>query len=565
MSASNIKVADYIFQAIQKQGVDFVPIYQSGNALHLINAVGKNKKLREFVNYHEQANGLAAEAYGRFKKLGVCCVGAGPAATNLSSAVMSAYCDSIPSLFVTGQVGMFHNKLNRKIRQRGFQEVDVQAHMKPITKYSVMVKKVENIRFELEKCIYLATNGRPGPVVIDVPYNIQVSKINPNKLKSFKPPIKKSKISYYQSISKQLLNEIDRSKKPLILLGGGAQNLKNNNLVLKLLNKLNIPVATTWQSADMLYYDFPLNMGCAGRSGNRSAVYSIQECDLLVSFGCRFTTKVVINEKTFASKARKISFDIDKYEFLQGLIKFDKGYEVDLKEFLPALNKEVSKKSFVKFNKNEWNKRISTLKKEYYKIDETIKSRDKKYISPFKFINQLFLEAKNNAIFIPDAGMNITWTYQANMLKKGQRIFTGLGASPMGYALPASVGAYYATKSDQTIVLAGDGGFQMNIQELQAVAFHKLPIKIIILNNESLGNTRFPAQRMFGNSTGNDNKGGYGWPDFVKVAKSYGIEAMNIKNSKNLKPQIRKVLRSKKPILVDVRIDPKQFMLDTPI
>ena len=188
------------------------------------------------------------------------------------------------------------------------------------------------------------------------------------------------------------MNEIERSKKPLILLGGGAQNVKNNNLVLKLLKKLNVPVTTTWQSADMLYYDFPLNMGSA-RSGNRSAVYSIQECDLLISFGCRFTTKVVINEKTFASKA-KISFDIDKYEFLQGLIKFDKGYGVDLKEFLPVLNKEVSKKSFVKFNKDEWKKRISVLKKEFYKIDETIKSKDKKYISPFKFINQLFLEAK---------------------------------------------------------------------------------------------------------------------------------------------------------------------------
>jgi len=175
------------------------------------------------------------------------------------------------------------------------------------------------------------------------------------------------------------------------------------------------------------------------------------------------------------------------------------------------------------------------------------------------------MQAKKNAVFIPDAGMNITWTYQANRLKKGQRLFTGAGASPMGYALPAAIGAYFATKSDQTIVIAGDGGFQMNIQELQAIAFHKLPIKIIILNNESLGNTRFPAQKMFGNSTGNDVKGGYGWPDFIKVAKAYGIEAMNIKNTSNFKPQIDKILRSKKPILVDVRIDPKQFMLDTPI
>ena len=180
-------------------------------------------------------------------------------------------------------------------------------------------------------------------------------------------------------------------------------------------------------------------------------------------------------------------------------------------------------------------------------------------------MQNLFEVSSNKAIFIPDAGMNITWTYQGNRLKKGQKIFTGLGASPMGYALPASIGAYYATKSNQVVVLAGDGGFQMNIQELQALAFHNLPIKVFILNNESLGNTRFPAQRLFGNSTGNDVKGGYGWPDFVKVAKAYNIKSMNFENKKDFKSQLRKIMNYKKPILVDVRIDPLQFMLDTPI
>ena len=400
---------------------------------------------------------------------------------------MSAYCDSIPTLFVTGQVGMFHNKQKRKIRQRGFQEVDVTSHMKPITKYSVLVTKLENLRYELEKCIYLAKSGRPGPVVIDIPFNVQIAEINPNKLKKFIPPKKINNTKKYEFISKELISEIKKSRKPVIILGGGVQNLKNNDLVLKLLSKLNIPVTTTWAASDILYHDFHLNLGNAGRSGNRSAIYAIQESDLLISFGCRFTTKVVTNEKTFASKAKKINFDIDKFEFLQGLIKFDKGYQVDLKEFLPALNKYIGKINFSKKNDLSWPKRIDDLRKNEYIIDETISSKNKKYISPFKFISNLFLLAKRNAIFIPDAGMNITWTYQANRLKKGQKLFTGSGASPMGYALPAAIGAYYATKSDQTIVIAGDGGFQMNIQELQAIAFHKLPIKIIILNNESLG------------------------------------------------------------------------------
>jgi acetolactate synthase-1/2/3 large subunit len=560
---TKIKVADYIFSEVQKLNVDFVPIYQSGNALHLINAVGENKKIKAFVNYHEQANGLAAEAYGRFKKLGVCCSGSGPAATNLSTAIMSAYCDSIPTFFVTGQVGMFHNKKNRKIRQRGFQEVDVKSHMQPITKYSVLVDKVENIRFELEKCLYLAMSGRPGPVVMDVPYNVQVAQVDPKKLKGFTQP--KSKKQNFDQIFKYVLKEIKNSSKPMILLGGGAQSLKNNDLMLKFLSKLNLPVVTTWLATDMLYYNYPLNLGNLGRSGNRSAVYSVQESDLLLSFGSRLTTKVITNEKTFAKNAKVISFDIDKAELKEGLIKFHKGFEVNLKDFIPNFYKYLNSTKYSYTYKKEWEIKISELKKNHYAIDETYKSKNSKYVSPYKFMNNLFDVSSKNAIFIPDAGMNITWTYQGNKLKKGQKIFTGLGASPMGYALPASIGAYYATKSNQVVVLAGDGGFQMNIQELQALAFHNLPIKVFILNNESLGNTRFPAQKLFGNSTGNDIKGGYSWPDFVKVAKAYNISAMTFDNKKNFKTQLKKIMNYKKPILVDVRIDPLQFMLDTPI
>lgn len=560
---TKIKVADYIFSEVQKLNVDFVPIYQSGNALHLINAVGENKKIKAFVNYHEQANGLAAEAYGRFKKLGVCCSGSGPAATNLSTAIMSAYCDSIPTFFVTGQVGMFHNKKNRKIRQRGFQEVDVKSHMQPITKYSVLVDKVENIRFELEKCLYLAMSGRPGPVVMDVPYNVQIAQVDPKKLKGFTQP--KTKKQNFDQIFKYVLKEIKNSSKPMILLGGGAQSLKNNDLMLKFLSKLNLPVVTTWLATDMLYYNYPLNLGNLGRSGNRSAVYSVQESDLLLSFGSRLTTKVITNEKTFAKNAKVISFDIDKAELKEGLIKFHKGFEVNLKDFIPNFYKYLNSTKYSYTYKKEWEIKISELKKNHYAIDETYKSKNSKYVSPYKFMNKLFDVSSKNAIFIPDAGMNITWTYQGNKLKKGQKIFTGLGASPMGYALPASIGAYYATKSNQVVVLAGDGGFQMNIQELQALAFHNLPIKVFILNNESLGNTRFPAQKLFGNSTGNDIKGGYSWPDFVKVAKAYNISAMTFDNKKNFKTQLKKIMNYKKPILVDVRIDPLQFMLDTPI
>ena len=566
---TKIKTSDYIFKEIAKHKVDFVPIYQSGNALHLIDAVGGNPDIQEFVNYHEQASGLAAEAYGRFKKLGVCLVGSGPAATNLSTAIMSSYCDSIPCLFITGQVGMFHNKKNRRVRQRGFQEVDVVEHMKPITKYAKLVDKPEDIRFELEKAIHIAISGRPGPVVLDVPFNVQVNEIDPSLLKSFQPEAIENNEEFENESYKLIIDLIKMAKNPVLLIGGGIRGCEDTELTLSLFKKLNLPIATTWAATDLLYFDHPLNLGNIGRSGNRSAIYAVQNSDLILSLGCRFTTKVIINEKEFAKNAKIIGVDIDEGELEDGLIKIDTKINMNLNRFIPGLNTFMKLNKIEKLDlKNEWNESVKRLKADHYLIDESINKNDKNdynYVSPYYFINKLFEVAGNDAIVIPDAGMNITWTYQANRLKKGQRLFTGAGASPMGYALPAAIGAYYATKSNQVIVIAGDGGFQMNIQELQAIAFHDLPIKIFIMNNETLGNTNFPATKMFGRSIGNDNKHGYGWPDFAEVAKSYKIKSTKFDSSTNIESELEKILSSKSSTLVDVKIDPEQFMLDTPI
>ena len=206
---NKIKASEYIVKIISEHGIDFVPIYQSGNALNLIDAVGTNQKIKEFVNYHEQGCGLAAEAYGRFKNFGVCIVGSGPAATNLSTAVMSAYCDSIPCLFITGQVGMFHNKKNKRVRQRGFQEVDVVEHMRPITKYAKLIENIDDLRYELEKGIDLAVSGRPGPVVLDIPFNIQISEVEPEHLKSYSKNTTITDIKEDEKIFESIIQEIN--------------------------------------------------------------------------------------------------------------------------------------------------------------------------------------------------------------------------------------------------------------------------------------------------------------------------------------------------------------------
>ena len=562
---TQIKLSDYVFDKISEYGIDFVPIYPSGNALHLIDSAGTNKKIKEFVNYHEQASGIAAEAYGRFKPFGVCLAGAGPAATNLSTPILSSYNDSIPCLFITGQVGMFHNKKNKNVRQRGFQEVDVVAHMKPITKYSKLVENADDIRYEIEKAIYIATSGRPGPVVLDIPFNVQIAKIDPDKLKSFKIEKKETKIEDDEIYFQFIFDSLKSSKRPVILLGGGVRIYKDTNITLKLLEKLNLPVVTTWGAADILRHSDNLNLGNIGRGGNKSAIYAVQESDLLLSLGCRFTPKEIINEKEFAKNSKIIAIDIDQGELDDALVSIDKKINRDLIEFIPRFNDFLNKKSFKKiFLNNDWDNKIKKLKKDYYIIDETMKVTGSQYVSPYLMMNKLFETANENAIFISDAGMNMNWTYQANRLKGDQRMFAGLGSSPMGYALPASIGAYYATKCDQIIVIAGDGGFQMNIQELQALSYHKLPIKIFIFNNESLGNTRFPSYQMFdGRTTGNENKSGYGYPSFKDVAQAYKIKAQVFNSNTNIDNELKKILNTNEPFLVDVKIDPNQFMAET--
>ena len=563
-----MNVSEFIIKEIENTGVDFIPIYQSGNALKLIDEAGKSNKITTVVPYHEQAVSMAVEAYARFKGFGVGIVGAGPAASNLATGVMAAYCDSIPCLFITGQVGMYHSMRGKAVRQRGFQELDVEGLMKPITKYSKLVDKAEDIKYELRKAIYIAKSGRPGPVLLDIPFNVQQTDIDPDELRDFQEPAPEPLVSD-QQLSKHcqlVYEELSHAKRPVIMLGGGIRISGQATNIQELVKNLQIPVVTTWAAADIFGHDNPLYLGNVGRGGNRSAIYAIQECDFLLGLGTRFTTKAIIDDRIFASKAKITAVDIDLGELSDGLVNIEHQINCDLAQFVPALlgfSEEVSYRGVTK----EWREYHEHLRTTEYIIDESreVDGDQYTYLSPYVFMRSLFEELSDNAIVIPDAGMNLTWTYQGSRVRPGQRIVAALGASPMGYAVPAAVGAYYANKDSEIICIVGDGGFQMNIQELETVRFNDIPIKIFVMNNESLGNTRFPAISMFGRSTGNDAAGGYGCPDFVEVANAYGLEAHVLDRNSDLIPSLRSILDSTDPCLIDVKIDPEQFMLDTPL
>jgi len=302
---NKVSVARYIVSLIENLPIDFVPVFQGGVIMKMIDEVGESKKLNYIVPNHEQALAMMVDGYARLKGFGVGMATSGPGAVNLATGIACSYYDSIPCLYITGQVGMFHVKGDRKIRQRGFQETDVVNLLRPITKFTEMLTKPEDARYVFEKAIYLATSGRPGPVVIDLPYNVQREMINPKTLRGYIPP----EVDYISgndvnSAAKEVIQKLRRAKKPLILLGGGARLSNMGEKIIKFLKKNDLPFVSTWSAADICSFDLEMYLGNLGKSGSLGAVKSAQECDLLLCLGTRFTTKTIINEKSLQSKQR---------------------------------------------------------------------------------------------------------------------------------------------------------------------------------------------------------------------------------------------------------------------
>ena len=475
LKGKEISVASYLVSLIEDLNINFVPVLQGGAIMKMIDEVGESKKLNYIVPNHEQALAMMVDGYARIKGFGVGMVTSGPGAVNLATGIACSYYDSIPCLYITGQVGMFHVKGERKVRQRGFQETDVVSVLKPITKFSELLTNAEDVKYVFEKAVHLATTGRPGPVVIDLPYNVQRQMINPEKLHGYSAP----NIDYISGknlidIVKDVVKDLHRAKKPIILVGGGVRVSNMQDKILSFLQKTGFPVVSTWGAADIFSDDIEMYIGNVGKSGSPSCVESVQECDLLLCLGSRFTPKIIINEKKFAEKAKVIAVDIDLAELEEGITTPDVKINADLKEFIPVLIEHIGN-SFVT---TDWKNQVLHFKNQNFL--PTAQNKSGSFVDPFKFVRKLFEEAPDNAIFITDAGANLTWVMQGYKIKKGQRLISAWGNSPMGYSFPASIGAYFADKSRPVIALTGDGGLQMNIQELQTVVGNNVNLKLFI-------------------------------------------------------------------------------------
>ncbi|OGI78948.1 hypothetical protein A3F19_02805 [Candidatus Nomurabacteria bacterium RIFCSPHIGHO2_12_FULL_37_29] len=555
-----MQLAQYVAKFLKEEGIKHVFAVSGGASLRLIHAIAETPGIDFVCPQHEQAGAMAADGYARVTGgLGAAMVTSGPGATNLLTGVCSAYYDSIPTIFITGQVATFRMKGNTGVRQIGFQETNTVDIFKSITKYVVLINDSLDIRYELEKACYLAKSGRPGPVLIDIPDNLQRKEIDPAKLKSFKVKSQNQKTSSkLNSQVKQSVRLIRPAKRPVIVLGWGIRLAKAEKEITEFINKSGFPVVPTWAVADLLPASHPSMVGTFGTHGTRHANFTVQNSDLILAIGTRLDTKATGSPpNTFAREAKKVVVDIDPSElgkFKKFGLKIDLTIDADAKEFLEVLNTSISHDDIQDIS--EWRNQINYWKKtypvclpKYYKEQE---------VNPYVFVKKLSEECREgNTIFI-DTGCTVGWMMQAFDFKKNQRLYHDWNNTAMGWALPASIGASFALRKSPIICVTGDGSLQMNIQELATVIKHRLPIKIFLINNHGHSMIQQTQDQWLGSKYfASSISGGLAFPDFLEVAKAYGFKVVNITKNKELYAKIKDVLNSKGPIFCNVEIDPR--------
>lgn len=533
-----MKLSDYMAQFLAKK-VNTVFVGNGGCVIHILDSLDRQAGIKLIPCENEQGASIAAEAYSRVQgNLGVAVATSGPGMINLMQGIACAYYDSIPVLYISGEAPTSQLKGDQPLRQLGFQEMDVSSIVHSITKYAILLTDPCRVRYELEKLVYMAKTGRPGPVLLDLPDDLQRAEINPEELESFHPEERRPRgISREIARMSAMIAEADR---PVIIAGGGIKLSKTEQLAKALIRESGIPVLTTWATIDMFTEDFPGLIGNFGVSANRPGNFAIQTADLVISLGSRLDThETGSNPATFAPKAKKIVIDIDTSELNKknGMVA-DLKIQCDLRDFLNGiLPSSMKTKDLTAWKKRigEWRRRYSICPCDYYKQKEKVNS--------YVFMNELSKETIKGDIIITDAGGTLTKTMQGYAMRKEQTLFSAFNHSPMGYAFPAAIGAHYAAPDRNVICITGDGGMNMNIQELETYKYNKLPIKVFILNNGEYGIIKQTQDTwMHSRYVASDRNSGVGSPDFVRIAQAYGITTETINDHSELNSKIKFIL-----------------------
>jgi acetolactate synthase-1/2/3 large subunit len=555
-----MKVSDIVIKFIEEINVKHVFFLPGGGCMHIIDSLGKSKILKKICCLHEQAATIAAESYAQYtNNIGVAIVTSGPGSTNAITGVAGAWIDSTPIMVISGQVKRSDLTGNRGVRQFGVQEINITQIIKSITKYAITIMNPLEIKYHLQKAYYMATNGRKGPVWIDIPLDVQGAIVEECHLKKYFCALE-NKIQLHNSkmFQQKLLKTIhllSKSKRPIILAGNGIRLSNSIKLFHALINKLNIPILLTWKASDLLWENHKLYCGKPGVIGQRGANFIQQTADFILCIGARLDLcQVGFNYSNFAPKAKKIIVDIDENEIKKLYPYYEIAFPVDAKFFIKEFLKIVNSSKLKNFS--NWLLKCKKINEKYPVILNKYKKPFRK-VNPYYLIDILSDVLKENDLIVPgSSGACAEITQQAFRLKKGQRIQNTPGLGSMGFGLPASIGACLASNKKRTISIIGDGGLQHNIQELETLARLKLPIKLFVLNNNGYGSIKNMQKLRFnGNYVGCDPKSGLTFPDTCKIAKAYGIKTTRIYSQFNLRKKILDVINNKGPIICDVVID----------
>lgn len=556
-----IRLSDYVISFLEKNGIKDVFLVSGGNLMYLLESLRINKKINYICNHHEQASAMAAEAYSKMtNEIGFAMVTSGPGGTNAITGVAGAWIDSNPMLVISGQSYESQTVGDSGLRQLGVQEINIVDIVRPITKYAVMVRDPKKIKYHLEKALYIAKSGRPGPVWIDIPINIQMAKIEEDELDSFIPrKIEKIENNLDEKI-KLSIEMIKQAKRPIILLGNGVRLGKAEKQFFELAEKLSIPIVTSRNANDLIWENHELYAGRTGSFGQRAANLAVQNSDLLLSIGSRVAlalTGWAYND--FAREAKKIVVDIDVTELNKPIIKPDLPINCDAKEFISGLMPKIKDYSPPAYLK-EWKEKIKYWKEKYpVCIKEYENTKDS--VNTYYFTEMLSRELNEKDVVITDMGMSFQCVMQAFKTKKGERLFTSAGLAAMGFGLPGAIGACIGNNKQRVICVTGDGGLMMNIQELQTVFHNKLPIKIFVFNNNGYTSIRETQRAYFEGYIASEPSSGVSIPDIVKVAQSFGIKAKRIENQDNLRKEIKEVLDYDGPFVCDLKISETQLVI----
>ena len=574
-----IKVSDYVSQFLVDNGITHAFTVTGGGAMHLNDSLGHQKGLTCVYNHHEQACAIAAESYARIhNKIAALCVTTGPGGTNAMTGVVGGYLDSIPMLVISGQVryDTTARSTGLNIRAMGDQEFDITKSAAAMTKYAQMVTDPKQIRYCMEKALYIATTGRPGPCWIDIPVNFQGFYVDTDELEGFDSAEYEAQLAPHVTDEQvdAIIDKIKNAKRPVLYAGNGIRISGGYESFKKVVELLNIPVATGWDSIDEIYDEHPLYVGRGGIMGDRAGNFAVQNSDLVFAIGNRLSIRQVgYNWKTWAREAYVIMNDVCEDEMKKPTLHVDMPVWADAKELLEKMAARLEKTGEKVFTGNDWIERCQQWKKNYPVVLPK-HYEDKNHANVYAFIKELSSRLSEGQVTVVGNGSACVVGSHAYVIKKDQRFIINSAIASMGYDLPAAIGAAVAEHGDKAlygrsltddsvkdiILVTGDGSIQMNIQELQTVIHHKMPIKIFLINNQGYHSIRQTQTNLFNkNFVGiGPQSGDLSFPDMSKLAPAYGYPYLSCDGNDKLDETIDKALGMKGPVICEIFVSTEQ-------